>query len=227
MCLLAFVLFILVFTGCKKSSDVIEASHMKLEDKLSKLGVPEVMKNSSNENAQQAVSYFDQVTSVSDNFGFFDVPDDATRDGNNYYWSYGGFSLWEVYSDKGSSYTWDVYIKTTETSKEKYYHSEESKDGNSGRLEMYNYAVSTDDLVYTWDWSFDSKGNMTMTEAWADGSFKYVIVSNVDLSGSAKMYTNGKLFYEFVWNSDGSGSYKYYDDNGAVILSDSWTVADL
>jgi hypothetical protein len=225
--LLTIVFLVFAFSGCKKNTDGIEATHMKLMDKIGKLGIPEKMKNSSNSNAQQAVGYYDQVTGIEDYFDWFNLPDDATRDGNNYYWSSGGLSLWEVYSETGSNYVWDIYIKTNDTSKLKYFHSEESKDGNTGRMDVYNYLAETNDLLYSYDWSFDASGNLTMNEIYGDGSLKYEIISNVDLSGSSEMYTNGKLYYRFQWNSDGSGSCQLFDDNGNVSYTESWTVADL
>ncbi|HNW51475.1 MAG TPA: hypothetical protein PKH79_10355 [Prolixibacteraceae bacterium] len=221
-------LLVLAFTGCKKDDEeVAQMAQMKLAENLSKLGIPDAIKNSSNSYAQQVVGYYDQAMSIDDYTSWFDLPDDATHDGNNYYWSYGGFSVWEVYDETSSGYTRDIYFKTTETSKLKYLHSEESKDGKTGTMEIYNYLSETDELLYTYDWVFDSKGNLTLTEKWSDGSLEYDIVSNVDLSGSAKYYSNGKLLYEFYWNTDGSGSYKWYEDDGSVAYSDSWTAAQL
>ena len=226
--LISIAILFLAFNSCKKDdTQGVTATKMKLADNLAKLGIPEVMKNSSNSNAQQAVGYYDQVMGIENDFTWFNLPSDATHDGDNYYWSYGGLSLWEVYSESGSNYDWDIYVKTTETSKQKYFHSEESKDGKTGKMEIYNYASATDDELLSYQWTFDSKGNMTMTESSGDGSFEYEIVSNIDLSGSSKMYSDGKLFYSFQWNSDGSGSYVYYNDDGTVALTQTWAVSDL
>lgn len=222
------VLFILAFTGCEKDKEEkAQMAQMKLEENLSKLGIPDAIKNSSNSYAQQVVGYYDQAMSIGDYTDWFDLPDDATHDGDNYYWTYGGFSLWEVYDENSSGYTREIYIKTNETSKLKYLVSEESKDGKTGTLEIYNYLSEKDELLYTYDWTFDSKGNLTLSYNWTDESFKYDIVSNVDLSGSVKYYSEGKLLYEFLWNTDGSGSYKWFDEDGSVIDNDSWTVAEL
>lgn len=222
------VLFILAFTGCEKDKEEkAQMAQMKLAENLSKLGIPDAIKNSSNSYAQQVVGYYDQAMSIDDYTDWFDLPDDATHDGDNYYWTYGGFSLWEVYDENSSGYTREIYIKTTETSKLKYLVSEESKDGKTGTLEIYNYLSEKDELLYTYDWTFDSKGNLTLSYYWTDESFKYDIVSNVDLSGSVKYYSEGKLLYEFLWNTDGSGSYKWFDEDGSVIDNDSWTVAEL
>lgn len=226
-CLLTLMLFVIFITGCKKDSEDFQATQMQLQEKLLNLGIPEVMKDSDNPNAQLAEGYYDQVMSVGDYMDWFDLPDDATHDGDNYYWSYGGLSLWEVYGESGTGYTRNVYIKTTDTDKLKYLQSEESKDGNSGYLYIYNYLSDANELLYTFDWTFDSQGNMTMTEEFADGSYSYEIQSNIDLSGSSKLYFNGILYNSFIWNTDGSGSNTYYDENGNVISTESWTVADL
>jgi hypothetical protein len=226
--LFTLVLFVAAFTGCKKDEEqTAQVAQMKLTENLSKLGIPDAIKNSSNTNAQQVVSYYDEAMSIDDYAGWFDMPNDATHDGDNYYWSYGGYSVWGVYDETSTGYNRDIYFKTSETGKQKYIHSEESKDGKTGTMEVYNFLSDQDELLYTYDWVFDSQGNLSLSYKWADSSLEYDIVSNVDLSGSAKYYFDGKLSYDFQWNSDGSGSYKIYNNDGTVAYSESWTAAQL
>ena len=232
-CFLSIVLLIIAFSGCKKDdSGGMEVAQMKLEEKLSKLDVPEVMKNSTNSYAETAVGCVDYVKGISDYFSWFDIPDDAqyqglkSTQGEVYTWSYGGFSIWETYNDTGSKYTWQVDIDGG-AGRQKYLYSEEDYNGDNGRMEVSDYTTSDNDLIYSYVWYFNSAGDATLTWQDAAGSFKYEVKSNIDLSGSAKMYSIGKLFYNFQWNSDGSGSCEYYDTDGSVILSDTWSVSDL
>lgn len=226
------VLFLLVFSACKKG-DLAEkqATKMKLIEKLDKLNVPENMKNSTNTNAQQAVGYVDQVKGVSSYFSYFDIPEDATHSNaslgdDEYYWNYGGMELWESYSETSSTYVWEIDTDMG-SGRNKYLYSEENKDGNYGFMEVYDYASGSEEYIFKYEWSFDNDGNATLLWEAADKSFTYEVTSNLDSSGSAEWYSNGTLLYSFVWNADGSGSYTYYDESGNEIMSDSWSASDL
>lgn len=225
---LTLLLFVLVFGACKKDAEEkIEATRMKLVDKLEKLDVPEAMKNSSNSNAQQAVSYVDMVKGVADYFSWFEVPEGAVRSKSTdevYFWTYNGVTVWETLSETSTSYKWTIEIDTG-SGKIKAYESEEKKDGSYGVLKVFNESGSS--AIYTYEWTFDSAGNGSIIWKDATESFVYDVTVNVNKSGEAKWTSNGDLFYHFSWNSDGSGSYYYYGDNGEVLLSESWTVNDL
>jgi len=231
--LLIVAIFILAFTGCKDDEAELEATKMKLIDRLEKLNVPEVMRDSENPNAQQAVGYVDQVKGVQSYFSWFDVPEDATREksaslsgGDVYYWSYGGASVWETYTESGSKYIWQIDIDYgTGTGRQKYMYSEEEKDGSYGNLKIFNIDQESEKYVFMYEWKFDSNENANLVWKDYEESFVYEIQSNADLSGYAKLLSSGELIYHFLWNTDGSGSYKLYGDG--EVYEESWTVADL
>lgn len=226
----------LSFNGCKKddTQGEITATKLKLIEKLDKLDVPAKMKNSTYEYAKTAVDYVDGVKDIANYFSYFDIPEDAQREGlkstqgDVYYWTYGGVSEWETYTEEGTKYVWKIEIDFGDgKGRHVYLRSEEEKDGSHGLMEIYGYENDIDKVLWTYEWNFDSKGNIIMT--WKDTAetFKYEVNSNVDLSGYAKWFANGILFYHFQWNSDGSGSYHMYGDDGSEFMSESWTVADL
>lgn len=233
--LLIAVALVLSFNSCKKDEVELEATKMKLIERLEKLNVPEVMRDSENPNAQLAVGYVDQVKGIEGYFSWFEVPEDATHEksatiagGDVYYWSYGGASVWETYTESGSKYIWQIDVDYgTGTGRQKYMYSEEEKDGSYGQLQIFNIEEEeSEKYVFMYEWKFDSNENANLVWKDYEETFFYEIQSNSDLSGYAKLISSGELLYHFLWNTDGSGSYKWYGD-GEVFEEDSWTVADL
>lgn len=230
-----FFLVVVVFSlnSCEKDdAETQEAAKMKLIERLEELDVPEVMRNSSNENALKAVDCVDEIKGIADYFTWFDMPDDAIVEksamvsgGDTYYWSYGGYSIWETFTETSSEYQWQIDVDFG-TGRVKYISSEEKVDGSEGFMTIYDMTEAANS-VYTYEWTFDSDDNATVTWAGFSDSFKYEIKSNTDLSGSSKWWMGGILFEDFAWNSDGSGSYSYYGFDGSEYLSGSWAVADL
>ncbi len=227
---------VLFFSGCKKDVvEEIEATKMKLIDRLEKLNVPEAMRNSSNENAQTAVGYVNEVKGIQNYFTWFDVPEDAIVEksglvsgGETYFWSYGGASVWQTYNESGSKNTWQIDIDNgTGSGRQLYMYSEEEKDGSNGFLKIYNVEQTSEEYVFMYEWSFDAKENATLI--WKDfaETFIYEVKTNADYSGYSKWWSSGALLYHFLWNTDGSGSYNFYGSDGEVLFGEAWTVADL
>jgi hypothetical protein len=229
-----FVAVLFSFSACNDDNgNDIEVTKMKIIQKLEKLDVPAKMKNSNNSNAKTAVSYVEQVKGIHDYFTWFDIPEDAVRQksatlsgSDVYFWTYGGVSVWETYTESSSKYVWEVEVDMG-TGRQKYIYAEEGRSGDYGFMEIYDYTSSTKTTLFRYDWTFDSKDNATVVWKDAAETFKLEIKANVDLSGSAKWYDEGKLFYFFQWNTDGSGFYKFYDENGSIALEESWSVSDL
>jgi hypothetical protein len=228
--LLSILLLVLTVVSCKKDvEEDIEATRMKLIDRVENLDVPEVMKNSSNDNAKTAVGYVDMVKGVANYFTWIEVPEDAQRvslksSDDVYFWSYGGVTVWETLTETSTAYKWVIEIDNG-TGRKKYLESEEQKDGSYGIMKVYDEDGST--ILFTYEWEFDAAGNGTILWKDASESFIYDVTVNVDNSGYAKWISEGVLIYHFLWNSDGSGSYSYYDTDGEVLLSENWDVEDL
>lgn len=231
--LLIVAVLVLSLNSCKKDiEDTKEAAKMKLIERLDKLDVPEVMRNSSNENALKAVDCVDQIKDLGQYFTWFDMPEDAVREksaavsgGDTYFWTYGGFSIWEIYDETSSKYTWQIDVDFG-SGRVKYISSEEEKDGSYGIMTVYDMTEAAN-TMYTYEWSFDKSENATVTWKAAEEAFKYEIKSNSDFSGSSHYWMGSILFEKFVWNSDGSGSYNYYGFDGAESMSGTWSTSDL
>ena len=56
-----------------------------------------------------------------------------------------------------------------------------------------------------------------------DEDYRYEIISNEDLSGSIKSYTEDNLDMEMEWDSAGNGSWKEYDGD-SLVDEGEWTV---
>jgi hypothetical protein len=227
--LIAALLF--TFNACKDDTGAeIEVTKMKIVQKLEKLDVPAKMKNSNNPNAKTAVGYVDEVKDVQSYFTWFEIPEDAVRQksatlggSDVYFWTSGGVSVWETYTETTSKYTWEIEVDMG-SGRQKYIYAEEGKNGDYGFMEIFDNTQSSSNFAWKYDWTFDSKDNAKVVWKDYEETFLLEIKANVDLSGYAKYFTSGKLFYHFEWNTDGSGFYKLYGNDGSVALQESWTV---
>jgi len=218
------------FTGCNKDTEEINPERMKLIDRMENLDVPEPIKNSSNPNAQQVVEYVNSVKSVSGFFSWFDVPEDARRENTKatsevYTWSYEGTTVWETLTETAMAYKWLIEVNEG-AGRKKLAEAEEMKDGSEGWMKIYDYQ-NDEALIMTYYWTFDAAGNCVMTLEFTDGTLKYESKINVDESGEVRYWMDEVLFYYFQWNTDGSGSYSMYDETGAEVMTESWSVDDL
>ncbi len=132
--------------------------------------------------------------------------------------------MWETITTTSSKNLWQIDVNDG-SGRNKYIVAEEMKDGSSGFMQVFDYTKNSEDWIYSYDWSFDSSDNATLTYRWAEDAFKYEIKSNADLSGSAKYYIGGELLYNFIWNKDGSGSSTSYVLGSEVIIT--WSASDL
>ncbi|HKK81677.1 MAG TPA: hypothetical protein VJ909_05475 [Prolixibacteraceae bacterium] len=234
--LFALTVVVVAFTGCSEDEDINsspEATVLKITEKLEKLDVPSAMRNSDHEYAQEAVGYVEEVKNIGSYFDFFEIPEDAehtslksTLNQDEYYWTDGENEIWMTYTETSGGYTWQIDVDMG-YGRQKYLFAEEDKDGNYGNMKIYDFAGETSGWIIQYEWTFNQAGDAELIWELADGSMRYVIKSNIDYSGYARIYFSGALFYDFVWNSDGSGSVTMYDDDGEVFYTESWTEADL
>jgi len=228
---LLFAVILLSFNACKDEEESIEATKLKLIERLDKLDVPAKMKTTQHPQAKEASGYVDEVKGIATYFDFIQVPEDAeytsnksTLGGDTYYWNYGGYEMWETITTTSSKNLWQVDINDG-SGRTKYIVAEEMKDGSSGFMQVFDYTSDSEDWFYSYDWSFDSSDNATLTWRFADDAIKYEIKSNADLSGSAKYYIGGELLYSYIWNKDGSGSLSTYILGTEETIT--WSASDL
>jgi hypothetical protein len=234
--LLVLLIPALLQVSCKKDEDPEPTGPTYKAPAASEMGeivtIPTGLQAKANEGtdngAMIAVSYMGMANALSGFAGSFAIPDDAQiqgkKDGSTvYFWSYGGYSYWMTYSELSDKYTWRYEYEFPEYPRFTFILAEETKDGKSGNWSIYDPDETTHNEIWTYDWSISESNTFTANMMMYDdneGSFSFNVVSNVNKSGSFKVYDSTVLTAEILWNADGSGTYWI---SGDPAISGSWT----
>ncbi|MBN1119357.1 MAG: hypothetical protein JXA77_19255 [Bacteroidales bacterium] len=209
--------------------------------------LPDGLKSSDNEYAQQVVSYVESATDWSSFADNLEPPEDAeiislksanTNKTYKWSWSYGGYSYafyWE-YSDDASKRYWDLDIQYNNGPRYNYIEAWESKSGTKGEIK-YNFqwvcaseesTSDCEDLYWVYTWEVDALNAYNFKYVWesTESEYEYYLSYDVKVnengSGFVKYYINGGLLYYLIWDSIGNGSWTYYF--GDLEQTGSWTV---
>jgi hypothetical protein len=187
---------------------------------------PAALASSSDPQASMCNSYIQMANSITSFASYFEVPEGATPISTkstgveSYTWSYGGVTIFWTLTETTDKYIWTISISDAEHGivKGKYMEAEETKDGKSGQLIVYNYTADGEAMgTFSWETLVDDTFN-----------FKYeysgiLIELNVysDNSGTLDYTIDSALLYHFEWAADGSGSWVMY--SGETETSGTWS----
>lgn len=199
-------------------------------DDIRPIAPPERMKESDDPQAIEAVGILEDANEFRDLDTLFEVPEGATkrngpvtalnaRIANNYTvyeWDYGyGTKLIWQYNDQGDHETFEVFVGSEEDGFVKMYEVIQNKDGKSGSLDWFG--------VMRWGWEILANESYHIDFDYFGGLYSYKIISNKDLSGSIKAYSNDSPISEYSWDASGSGSWKKYNvESGEVTGEGHW-----
>lgn len=168
----------------------------------------------------------------------------ATDGTITYTWSYTyegqTITYYWTYADDATKNYYTMQIQLDDGPLYNYVEAWEMKDGSKGKL-LYNfnwiyayyddyYEDYYDDLFYTYEWEVTSSGvyNFTFYYGSESGEYTYAlrydVVVNADGSGTIDYYYEDELFWHMEWDAMGNGSWAYYDTDGTVYSSGTWTV---
>jgi hypothetical protein len=234
---LSFAVVLLI--GCKKDSSTPADTYKKpsITEKTTIITVPEKLSNSTDVHAQMAAGYMNMANAFSSYSALLTPPPNAVKSslkssGVTYTWSDSQGNMYILtYVESATNYTWTMYIKTTQIPKTKFIEGQESKDGKSGSLIIYNYSsgISAEQAINC-NWTYDSSNNMSFTMILNSGDSGYymTIDANANNSGEFVLYigtsSSGLKVEDIIWNSDGSGTWDVWDTEPPYTkYSGSWT----
>lgn len=187
----------------------------------------------SNDSYAQLTKAYAEVFNVFTTFWqpFLSLP--ATRDGNNWKWTYSGPGFTQTFTaskQADGSHTWSlVYNGTIDGvvyNNWKFLEGTTSADGKNGSWKAYEDNSTRLDLEVSWT---TSAANV-LTGTWKeyvngvlDGRTE--LINNPDGSGELKSYNKGNVMtFRAVWLANGSGQWwTYSGTTGAQTGTGSWT----
>lgn len=241
---LLLVVVCLVFASCSKDDDAapdLDNVAFVFDAENPPVTIPQGLQSSSDSRALLANAFLSQANGIIAVVSSIQPPPGAAKSNTPingrsngrtrntqenisvYTWtaSDGGNSVSYAYqiSETNTHYVFELFLKVNNDDYIKYWHSEQSKTGKQGFLELFG---DYDDGQYTlrYEWA-EVAGTFRFDVITSDS--KISIISNADNSGSLKVYEEGKLETELTWNAAGtSGTYAEYDANGNVLESGVW-----
>jgi hypothetical protein len=250
---LAIASLFIIINGCSKDDDDNGDGPPEYETlstttaEMIDARIPEGLKNSTDENAQECVSRIELATnwsSFSDNLA---PPSDAQKiaikSGDNWVykwtWAYDPshtFTMYWNYEETSTKYIWEWGLQLDNGPIYDFMTAWEYKDGSQGEI-RYNYEwfcyygeeefEDCNDLYWIYTWNTDSEGIITFTWTYEtaeefDYYLKIELISYPDGSGTLDYYLAGEPYYHFEWDALGNGSWVLYI--GDMEYTGSWTV---
>ncbi len=245
-----FLLLAVAFFAFSCSSDDDEASSslenqaLSLTESNNVIVAPSALQTSEDENAKMVVGYIGMANQMSSYLSYMKVPDgavksttritasngrvDATGDVVVYVWSdtQSDYKVAYQISEAADSYVFEIFLTLPgQTGWLKYFHAEEKKDRSAGLMNIYNiFGDNASEVILAYKWSRSGDVfTFTMTSSAAD--FKFVMnVNQKTKAGDVVYYLGGVKAYEMEWDAQGNGSWTWYDEEGNVEDSGTWTV---
>jgi hypothetical protein len=238
------IIIALIITSCSKDEDVqpdLDDVEFTFDAENPPVTIPQGLQTSSDSRALLANAFLNQANGIIAIVSSIQPPPGADKSSTPingrsngrvantkenvsvYTWiaSDGNNSVSYAYqvSETSTHYVFELFLKVNNDDYIRYWHSEQSKTGKQGFLELFG--------------DYD-EGNYTLRYEWAEvaGVFHFDmitadteinIISNPDHSGSLKVYENGQLETELTWNAGGTaGTYAEYDSEGNLEESGVW-----
>lgn len=232
ICLLSFVV---LFSSCSNDDGPGPSAQSNkvglFSENIRPITAPEKMKNSDDPKASEAVGILENANEFTDLENAFEIPEEAVkrdqpvaatnaRISSNgytiYEWRYGEEGnmismIWQ-YSEPGNQELYEVFMGVNDEDYILLYEVLQNKDGKKGSLNWFG--------VMKWNWEIKDNESYHIDFNYVD-FISYKIISNKDLSGSIKVYSNDALIQEYEWNKNGNGSWKKYSE-GEEVDSGTW-----
>lgn len=226
--------FVVLFSSCSNDDGPTPPKYNGnkvglFAENIRPITAPENMKNSDDPKAGEAVDILEDANEFRDLDGFFEVPEGATKRNGPvtpanariasatytvYEWTYGyGTKVIWQHADQGDHETFEIFIGSEEDEFIKMYEVIQNKDGKKGSLNYFGFME--------WKWEIKDNESYHIDLNYFAGLYSYKIVSNKDLSGSIKVYSNDLLTQEYEWTKDGRGWWKQYSE-GEEVDSKTW-----
>lgn len=209
------------------------------------VSAPSSMTSSSDPQAQMAAAWVTSVNGITGYLSYLKAPSNAKKSSTRitatngrvadagdvvvYTWADAnnntvGYQI----SETNDSYTFDIFLKSSgQTTWLKYFHAEEKKDKSSGSMAILDIfgAMGSDKTAKLADYSWTRNGDIlavTMTSDLMEYTVK-ITVNQKTKAGDVVYYIDGTKQYTMTWTASGSGSWKFYNSDGTVEDSGTWS----
>ncbi len=230
------ILFV-ALSGCSKDNENNPVAPKTTEPaklQMKEVTVPSHLQQVQDPFAQMVNGFIQMVNSFKTYTAFFSPPSGAkhlpktfnTED--EWTWTNGEITVRLVYNENDMIH-WKVYLTGTyegfTATNWLGMEAEQTKDGKSGHLIIYQPVTS--EIAVEWDWTANADGSYSFDYVDVQSQNKINIVVNSDKSGTLKVYQteNNQSFvqYQINWTSTGSGQWWEYDASGNIVSQGSWT----
>jgi hypothetical protein len=237
---------IFAFSCSKDEEPSLEKRAISLAESDQVIPAPSALLTSDDPYAQMAAGWIMQANAMSSYLYFLEMPSGAQKsearitasngrvkdagDHVTYIWTdqQSGYSVAFQVSEETDRYVFEIFLKIEAgTEFLKYFHAEEKKDRSEGFMKIYDiFGIYGDDASVVWiNYEWTRAGNifnLSITEY--SESFEAAIT--VDLgskTGSVTYYLEGVKKYTLTWDGAGNGTWAYYNEEGTVTESGTWT----
>lgn len=234
--------------SCSKDEEKpsLEKKAISLAEGDQVIAAPAALLSSDDPQAQLAAAWIMQANAMSSYLHYFNMPAGAQKseapitasngrvkdagDHVTYIWNdaQSGQSVAFQVSEESDRYVFEIFLKLEAGADFlKYFHAEEKKDRSNGFMKIYDiFGIYGDDASVVWinyEWSrVGSIFNLTMTEY--SESFEVDITYDQNTkAGSVAYYFDGVKEYSLTWDASGNGTWAYYNEEGTITESGTWT----
>ncbi|HEX7015072.1 MAG TPA: hypothetical protein VF191_06130 [Cyclobacteriaceae bacterium] len=236
---------IFAFSCSKDEEPSLEKRAISLAEGDQVITAPTALLTSDDPYAQTAAGWIMQANAMSSYLQFFNMPPGAQKsearitasngrvkdagDYVTYLWTdeQTGQTVAFQVSEETDRYVFEIFLKTGDDFL-KYFHAEEKKDRSEGFMKIYDiFGIYGDDASVVWlNYEWSRVGNifdLSITE-YDEGFQVDIAVDTATKAGSVTYYFDGIKEYTMTWTGAGNGTWAYYDEEGAVTSSGTWTV---
>lgn len=232
------LLFLIILSSCSKTDEnnpVAPKNNEPAKLELKEITVPSHLTQVQDQYAQMAAGYIQMINSLTNYAAFFTPPKGAKHitkaNGiqDEWTWTENSLTVTLDYSEGESSISWKVILtglyEGFNVTNWTFMEAEQSKDGNSGHLTIYEPV--TTNVAINWEWSKNASGNASFIYTDFKSSMKLQIDVDKDNSGVLQILKGAEgqfvLEYKINWTATGSGEWWEYDATGNITNHGTWT----
>jgi hypothetical protein len=244
--LLLLIAVFFAFSCSKDEEPGLDKKAISLMEGNQIIAAPPALLASDDPQAQLAASWIVSANAMSSYLYYFNIPAGTQQSGSKitapngrmkdagdyvtYIWEdeNSGNSVAYQVSEESDRYVFEIFLKLEgEFDFLKYFHAEERKDRSQGSMKIYDiFGIYGDDASVVWlnyEWSrVGSLFNLTMTE-YSESFVVDITIDQNTKAGSVVYYLEEQKEYELIWDGSGNGNWAYFDAEGGVTDSGTWT----
>lgn len=237
---------IFAFSCSKDEEPSLEQKAISLAEGDQVIVAPPALLSSDDPQAQLAASWIMQANAMSSYLQYFNMPAGAQKseakitasngrvkgagDHVTYVWEdeNSGQSVAFQISEESDQYVFEIFLKLEAGADFlKYFHAEEKKDRSEGFMKIYDiFGIYGDDASVVWiNYEWTRAGdifNLSITE-YSESFHVDITVDQNTKAGSVTYYFDGSKEYTLTWDGAGNGTWAYYNEEGTVTESGTWT----